>query len=59
MKPALNIFSTCLVMVMAAGFTSCAQNNQAQNQNAMKMETKSTEEKVVKSDEEWKKELTP
>jgi len=59
MKPALNIFSTCLVMVMAAGFTSCAQNNQAQNQNAMKMETKSTEEKVIKSDEEWQKELTP
>ena len=48
-----------LVAVAMICFTACAQSNQKQNQKTPTMETKSTTGKVVKTDEEWKKELTP
>ena len=58
---------TALLHVATVMFcmTSCAQTNEKnpkQNQNQTTMETKSMnnkDEKVVKTDEEWKKQLTP
>ena len=58
---------TALLYVATVMFcmTSCAQTNEKnpkQNQNQTTMETKSMnnkDEKVVKTDEEWKNQLTP
>jgi len=51
MKPITFLAIACFVL----SISSCAQNNHKQSTQEMK----STEDKVVKSDEEWKKLLTP
>ncbi len=61
----MKIIPIITATIMMFYMTSCAQsneNNQKQNQKMTTMETKSMndkEEKVVKTDEEWKKLLTP
>ena len=60
-KNLMKIISLVTTVTLALYFTSCAQgnqNNQKQNQSSA-METRTTTDKVVKSDEEWKKQLTP
>ena len=51
MKPITLLAIACFVL----SISSCAQNNHKQSTQEMK----STEDKVVKSEEEWKKLLTP
>src|SRR5271156_1455165 len=58
----MKIFTLLTAVAAAWCFTSCAQSSESnpqQNKTSTTMETKSTTDKVVKSDEEWKKQLTP
>ncbi len=54
----MKLFTLLIIALVAICFTSCAQNTPKQNQKTTTMETKPTDDKVIKTDEEWKKELT-
>ncbi len=55
----MKIIAILTVTIMVIVFTSCAQGNKEKQNQKTTMETKSNDEKVVKTDAEWKKELTP